>query len=462
MEAKKNRIVIVLMAANALLFAVVFLALGFFNHLSADDFHYLVTTQERGVWGAMVFYYQNWNPRWASTLVLNTLLLVHRKSENLIVMHDLTLIIGWVSFRILLHGLITQFGLSVSKVLRAVLPLYMLMAIFYVSFAKDDTWFWMSSTPMYLWGIFAVAAGFGFLLMKSPKAWSYLMIFLLFLFVGGSSEPVALVSLLVLFYLGFITRAHQTDRSYHIATIACLVGFGLDALGSGVQVRMEHLPQLPLFDRIVLGFKNYGILLLYRIPMLLPAFVAVLFPLVWIFKNETRFQAVSFGTLFSDNRKVLAVADLVTLTIAFMMGLIMSDLGPSRALLPFVVAMLSTGVILCIQSGEVFQRKFKGKLFIIVLAVQVSLLGYQIVCAAQMIPKAITYSEAVNARMKFIETSISKGDTLLELTPLPNSGWLYSAELSNDTSNFRNRHLQLYFGNKIRLFIPQDVPSDTE
>ena len=98
MEDTRNRIVIVLMAANALVFAVVFLALGFFNHLSADDFHYLVTTQERGVWDAMVFYYQNWNPRWASTLVLNTLLLVHSKSENLIVMHGLTLIIGWVSF----------------------------------------------------------------------------------------------------------------------------------------------------------------------------------------------------------------------------------------------------------------------------------------------------------------------------------------------------------------------------
>ncbi len=462
MEAKKNRIVIALMAANALVFAFIFLVLGFFNRLSADDFHYLVTTQERGVWGAMVFYYQNWNPRWASTLVLNALLLAHSKLENLIVMHGLTLIIGWASFRILLQGLITQFGLSVSKVLRAILPLYMLMALFYVSFAKDDTWFWMSSTPMYLWGVFEVAAGFGSLLMKSQKVWSYLIILLLFFYVGGSSEPVALVALLVLFYLGFMTRSHQTDRSYHIATIACLVGFGLDALGSGGQVRMEHLPQLPLFDRIVVGFKNYGILLFYRIPMLLPAFVAVLFPLVWIFKSDGRFQAVSFGALFSDNRKVLVLADLTTLTIAFMMGLIMSDLGPSRALLPVAVAMLAAGVILSIQSGEMLHQKFNAKLFAIVLAVQVSLLGYQIVCAAQVIPKAVAYSEAVDARMKSIETSIFQGDTLLELVPLPDSGWLHSAELSSDTSNFRNRHLQLYFGNRTRLFVPQTVPSDAE
>lgn len=450
------------MAANALVFALIFLTLGFFNHLSADDFHYLVTTQERGVWGAMVFYYQNWNPRWASTLVLNALLLAHSKSENLLVMHGLTLIIGWASFRILLQGLITQFDITVSRMLRAIFPLYMLMALFYVSFAKDDTWFWMSSIPMYLWGVFAVASGFGSLLMMSEKVWSYLIIFLLFWYVGGSSEPVALVSLLVLVYLGFISGAHQTSRIYHIATIACLVGFGLDALGSGVQVRMEHLPQLPLLDRFVVGIKNYGILLLYRIPKLLPALLAVLFPLVWIFKNETRFQADSFGALFSGNRKVLALADLSILTIAFMMGLIMSDLGPSRALLPVAVAMLSTGVILCIQSGEVFQRKFKGKLFTIVLAVQVSLLGYQIVCAAQVIPKAVAYSEAVDARMKSIETSISQGDTLLELAPLPDSGWLHSAELSSDTSNFRNRHLQLYFGNRIRLFVPQTVPSDAE
>jgi hypothetical protein len=462
MEERQHRWVMAVMALNAALFAATFLALGFFNRLSADDFHYLVTTQERGVWGAMVVYYQNWNPRWASTLVLNSLLLAHAKAGSLLLMHCLTLILGWGAFRTLLHGLEARFTIIFPSAQRVLFPFYALMTLFHVSFSKGDTWFWMSSTPMYLWGVFAVALGFGLLLMRSGMAWRYPLATLVFLYVGGSSEPVAVASLIVLFYLGITGTDGNGRRLYHIATIVCLIGFGLDALGSGAQVRMEHLPQLPLAERLFIGMKNYGRLIFLKLPLLLPALVAALLPMAWLWRNAAQWQAVSFKALYVGNRHLFLTADLLMLSISMMMGLVMSDMGPPRAWLPIAVLLMAIGVVLAFRSGALWQRTTKGYLLTVALVGQAVLFGYQVFAAAQMVPKAMRYASAVDGRMEHIHHAIAQGDTLLMLQPLPDSGWLHSAEVSADTANFRNRHLSLFFGNSIRLFVPESIPSESE
>jgi len=452
---------IALMAVNAVLFGGTFLVLGLYNRLSADDYHYLVTTQEHGIWGGMLEYYQNWNPRWASTLVLNALLLAHSKSHGLL-MHGLTLALGWGSLRMLLLGVEERFKLSFSKFQRVVLPFYFLMVLFHVSFAKDDSWFWMSSTPMYLWGIFAMAAGFGLLLVRNASLWHLPLLVVLFLYVGGSSEPVAVVALTVLFYLGILRSKGKNRRLYHIATVSCLIGFGLDALGSGAQVRLDHLPQLPISDRLFIGAKNYGRSVLMKLPLMLPILLAALLPIAVFFRDDERWQVASFKELYVSNRHVFALCDLVLLAIAFMMGLVMSEQGPARAWLPISAMLVVSGVILSSQLGEVLDRLMRRYLFHLVIAFQVLLIGIQLHGAAQMIPTAMTYAVSVDGRMEMIRSAVIRGDELCPLPPLTDAGWLHSAEISADTSDFRNRHLSLYFGNKTRVFVQQTVTSGSE
>ncbi len=377
-------------------------------------------------------------------------------------MHCLTQIFGWGAFRTLLHGLEVRLAIVFTSAQRILFPFYALMTLFHVSFSKGDTWFWMSSTPMYLWGVFAVAFGFGLLLMRSGMAWRYPLAALVFLYVGGSSEPVAVASLIVLFYLGITATDGNGRRLYHIATIACLIGFGLDAMGSGAQVRLEHLPQLPIAERLFIGMKNYGRLIFLKLPLLLPALIAALLPVAWLWRSAEQRQAVSFKALYVGNRHLFMTADLLMLSISMMMGLVMSDMGPPRAWLPIAVLFMAIGAVLAFRSGAVLQRTTKGHLLTVALVGQAVLFGYQVFAAAQMVPKAMRYASAVDGRMEHIHHAIAQGDTLLMLQPLPDPGWLYSAEVSADTANFRNRHLSLFFGNSIRLFVPESIPSESE
>lgn len=457
MENSREKWMGLLMSANALVFVTTFLSIGFFNRPSADDFQYLALAQEHGVWDAMVLMYHNWNPRWASTLVVNGFFAGWQDGVTLPLLHVLTIVLGWAAFALLLKFIFKEFSIR-----NLYLPFYCLAGLFYVSFGTGDTWYWLCSVPMYLWGLLAVAFGFGLLMMKGGKWWRIPIVALVFLYVGGSSEPVAVCTLILLIYLGLLRGDGIGPRMFHVATIACLTGLIIDAMGSGAQVRMEHLPQLPLTDKLWIALKNYGRLLLLRIPSVLPALLAFLLPVAWMGLVSREHQVSGPSELFSRNRHGFAVADLMMLTISLMMGLLMSDMGPDRAWLPISATILVLGAVIAWQLGGWLDTKFKGRLFQIALIAQVALLGYQGSELIIELPRAMHYAEAVDARMQTISDAVERGDTLLVLKPLPDSGWLQSAEITADTSHHRNRHLALHFGGKIKLFVGDPLPSGAE
>jgi len=457
MENNRENRMGLLMCANALIFVVTFLSIGFFNRPSADDFQYLALTQEHGVWDAMVLMYHNWNPRWASTLVVNGFFAGWQDGITLPLLHVLTIVLGWAAFAMLLNIVTREFTL-----MNLYLPFYFLAGLFYVSFGTGDTWYWLCSVPMYLWGVLAVVFGFGLVLIITGKWWRGPVVAVVFLYVGGSSEPVAVCTLIALIYLGLMAGDSNGPRIFHVATIACLAGLIIDTMGSGAQVRMEHLPQLPLTDKLWIALKNYGRLLLLRIPSVLPALLAFVLPVAWIGLVSSRYQASGPSELFNRNRHGFAVADLMMLTISLMMGLLMSDMGPDRAWLPISAAILVLGAVTAWQLGGWLDTKFKGRLFQIALIAQVALLGYQGSELIIELPRAMHYAEAVDERMQTISEAVERGDTLLELKPLPNPGWLQSAEITSDTAHHRNRHLALHFGGEIKLFVGDPLPSGAE
>lgn len=446
-----------LMAANGLLFVGLFIAIGLHNRPSADDFHYLALVQQHGVWDAMVLHYHHWNPRWASTLVVNGFFAHWQEGVTLPLLHVLTVVLGWSVFALLLR-LLTQ-ALPLKHLH---LPFYLLAGLFYMSFGIGDTWYWLCSVPMYLWGVLAFFLGFGLLLLEGGLWWRVPAVAVVFLYIGGSSEAVAVCVLILLIYFGLTQPDGRGPWMFHVATIACLVGLLIDALGSGVQVRMEHLPQLPLSERMWISLKNYGRLVLVHIPMKLPALLAFLLPVAWIGQVSGQFQSADLRELLGRNRPMLVVADLMAIGLSLMMGLLMSDMGPDRAWLPMSVMVLLVGLVIAYQSGAWLDARLRGRLFHAAAVAQVLLLGYQVRELVTELPRATAYAEAVDARMQTLAEAVALGDTLLALQPLPDAGWLQSAEITADTAHHLNRHLSLHFGNRIRVYVDAGVPSGSE
>jgi hypothetical protein len=451
-----------LMAANGLLFVGTFLGIGLFNRPSADDFHYLALVQQHGVWDAMLLHYHHWNPRWASTLVVNGFFSVWQDGVTLPVLHLMTVVVGWSAFAILFWALRKRNGIGMNRFQSVMLPLYLLAGLFHVSFGRGDTWYWLCSVPMYLWGVLATAFGFGLLFLQGGKWWRIPSVAVVFAYVGGSSEPVAVCALIVLIYVGLLRSDNVGPRIFHVATLACLIGLMVDAMGNGALVRMEHLPQLPITEKLWVGLKNYGRLLLLRIPSVLPALMAFLLPIAWIGQREAKYQAVSLTDLYVMNRHGFAMADLLLLCISFMMGLLMSDAGPDRAWLPISAMLFAVGAVVAYRSGNWLNGQLKGKLFHLALLSQVMLLAYQSYALTNGIPKARIYASAVDDRMRTIAEAVDRGDTLVVLKPLPDAGWLQSAEVTADTAHHLNQHLSLHFGKRVKLFVPEAVPSGAQ
>lgn len=452
----KDRWVALLVAFNGLVFMSTYLAIGIYNRLSADDFHYMHMVRELGVWDAMIFYYQNWNPRWSGTLLLNAVLGSYQDGLSLPAFHFLTMFFGCGAAVVLLWTLVQRLGIQISALELAAMPMYILAALFYVSLGTGDTWFWLSSMSMYMWGLLAVVLGFALLLRSNLSIPQQALLVVVFLYAGGAAETVAVSSLIVLLYLGITGRAGQ-GRGFHIATVACLIGFCLDAMGPGVHVRMDHLPHTAISDRLWEGVKNYGRLLFLYIPLMLPALTGFLLPLAWMGRKSEHLQVADFGSLHKSYRHSVAIADLIALGISFMMGLVMSGMGPDRAWLPVSAMVLAVGAMVAFRSGKWLMERTSGRLFHMVVLTQLLLIAFQLREMVVNVPKAKAYALAVDDRMAAISNAVAAGRLELELTPLPDSGWLHSAEITTDTSHHLNRHLSLHFDDKVKVSISQTV-----
>lgn len=467
MTKRQERIVFLLMAANAIVFAFVFLMVSRNYRLAADDFHYLMKTQELGVWKAMLFYYDNWNPRWSSTLVSNLSLSSIGPSKSALGFFLATYLLGLVAIGSMMTALSKGLALRFSNLQVLILSTYLLAGLFYSSFAQNDTWFWITVVPMYLWGCF-VAVLAGSLLLRSwfaPVRYSFIA--LGFIYVGGASESAAICSLITLFFLGFITHGKTLrvpfDRNaLHVATIACFAGFAICLLGQGIHIRNAHLPKIPLSDRVIIGFWNYFRFNFWQIPMVIPIVILMVSPFGFFGRRQLMYQLISIKGVFWTNRKLWGWADLTIVLLAFALAMVMGEMGPTRTWVPLTFIILSVGVCIAYSLGTWVYITTKGKLFLLVVIGQILLIGYQAVNGYQQISNTSAYAQAVDSRMQSIPERMKLNETIIQLSPLPDSGWLLSAEITADSSHFTNRHLKSFFGNGQAFVLEDSVTSTTE
>ncbi len=453
------------MTVNAVVFALIFIAVARNNRLAADDFHYLVKTRELGIWNAMRFYYENWNPRWSATLVTDTVLKNYSSTTTLLGFHLCSLMLAIASFYAFVKALVTQMKLPLKNIQALVIAMYLAAVLFYGSFSRNDTWFWLTVNPMYFWGSFAAVLGGSLVVLSGWKNVRTVLVAILFLYAGGASETVAITSLVTLFFLGIITDrqqfAIQLDRSIlHVATVSCLIGFGIDLLGAGVKVRFHHLPQLSVGERILVGLFNYIKFTLIEIPRTLPVFMLGMAPFAFLGRKHLRFQLITWKESLLADRKLWILSDLLVFIFSFSMAFSMGEMGPKRAWFPLSFIVLLFSLVFAYQLGTYLYIRTKGKLFQLVILSQVVAILAQLVLGVYQIRVTSAYAAAVDERMELL-SDLEQEPEIIELEPLPNSGWLFSAEISTDTAHFTNKQLSAYFGGN-NTFVLKDTLTSSQ
>ncbi len=463
MTNRQQRFVFGLMAANALLFVVIFLWVASNYRLAADDFHHVVMVKNHGIWETMVFYYQNWNPRWSSILITNSFLSKGENQSVLFLFHVCSLLLGFVSIWSFTSAINKTLKLPFTRIQISIISIYLLAIAFYISFEKNDTWYWITVAPMYLWGTFAAFLGGSLLLQHWIPIIRRVLTFLIFLFAGGASESAAIATLLTLLFLGIKTRRHETNwldrNALHAATLGCMVGFGISMIGPGIQIRREHLPHYPFGEKLLVGLWNYIKFNLKEIPLKLPLLILFVAPFGFFGRKQLRFQLVSIKEIFWANKTIWILSDLIILTLAMALGMVMCEMGPTRAWFPISVVMLMVGVVTAYQLGTWFYIFTKGRLIHFTIAALSITLIYQVHVGYTQISQTSEYAHAVDERMDFIHT-VESSAQLIELEPLPSSGWLFSSEISTDTAHFTNMHLGLFFNHKSKFVRKDTVTSD--
>lgn len=461
MTKKQETILFLLMSINAIAFVVIFLLVAYQYRLAWDDYHYAAMVRELGVWDAMKYYYNNWSPRWSSILVVNSFL-THAKNQSvLFLFHLCSLTFGVLAVSSFTASLKRKLQLPITKPQTVLIGTYVLAIVFYSSFSKADTWFWLTASPMYLWGVLASVLGGSLLLQNWNYRIRYPLIVFVFLYVGGSSESAALFSLTVLLFVGLFLRNSISSimdrKALHLATISCMIGFGICMVGDGIEVRREHLPSYPAQDRLLVGLWNYVKFNFYEIPKMLPLVVLAVVPFGFFGRKHLRFQLISFRDVFWSNKKLWFLADFCIAILALALGWVMCEMGPHRTWFPITMLVVAVAIALAYQLGSWAYIVSKGHFFKLVVLAQILFLSYQVYEVSVNLPKAVTYAEAHDARSTFLNKTVF--DSPISVVPLPQSGWLLSGDISTDPNRFTNKHLGLFFKSEYPIIADSTLTS---
>lgn len=259
-----------------MLAAVAFLALN--EPWVSDDFNNAVFVREHpGFWDAMVGGYQTWSGRFASTAF----------SWLAIQMRPVYGIVIWLGFVLLV---VMTFALARGRMPRAqrsdLYVLGLLLAAYWFGLpAIEETVFWASGSPVYLWPAVATL-----LFLYPYRRWdpklqesrqgplgliaSAAMMFLLGAWVGGSQEQVLVACLVFVGIVGFRTLREGALRrlpGHLYAGVAGLVLAGaVSLLAPGNTARLGAVPAMNVVETLIADVKYLAHIAVDWLPALVP------------------------------------------------------------------------------------------------------------------------------------------------------------------------------------------------
>ena len=434
-------------------FLILYFILSINSRLSADDFFFLNNLDAHGWWQSMLLSWHSWVTRWTSILWLNSIFSFYNLSGNFLFFHIVTLLMlvfALYRFSVFSMDFIIRNSAYKSPGLTALadLPRHSRFAVsFLISFfilttGVGETFFWITSSAMYLWSFIAVC----FLLaevLRGEKSVSTLVVCVLTAaYIGGAAEAIAIPCfILLLLILAFQLRKKMLKPATAISIAVLFVSILISYSGEGRVLRQSALPDISLLQSVTLNFRSFAQIELY---FLSEKFLfIILFFIAWMgFGAKLPFALNVNFKLFAW---VLGSYALLSFIFIFPSSYLLGEIPPLRARI--FVGFLNCCLLAFagVVTGAYFHRPLITSIIssvaVIVLVVMVGKIAIE--------QKKITtnYAVAVDKRMLFLKSFVYLGDNApITLDPLPDSGMLLSSEISSNPTDFRNQHLKKYFG----------------
>jgi hypothetical protein len=443
----------VVISAVILLFAALYATLSINNRPAADDFEFMNNLRANGLWNGMVVYWQSWNTRWLSILFLNAVYGSYNLLSSFFLYHLITLGFLNIALYKFCGSLFAGFSLDIPKRDKILLSSLLLVSFFFLAFDAAESFFWVNDNTMYLWSVIFILYGSSELIKKEYNFTSYAIAGASFFYIGAAFESYAAIALLLLAILlvyELLNKNKRNRKRINLLLVSILflsLSFSVELLGNGWRNRHEILGTPTLTSAFLITAKALVKMFVYYLPPKIHWLI--LFFLAWIgvgirWENNINLKKGFFI-------KLILVFSLATFIILFPSCYLLSETPPFRTWTLICFLLSLTIAIAAFAFGQSLSKNkkafayFSAVAFIFIISLQAK--GF-----LEQKKTTIEYANAYDARAKILRDSkLNNAQGIIELIPLPPSGMLYSAEISSDTNNYRNRHLRDYFQLKASL-----------
>jgi hypothetical protein len=451
-QVENSRSKFFLFAFLGIAFLLLYIFLSSNNRYAADDYYYLKNVRDSGVWNGMIISYTTWVTRWTALLFLNVIFLFNDLFHSLLPYQIFTLTALWTVLIVFMKVIDQRFfHFGFSTVVHFIYTLILIASFFFFSFSVAETWFWITSTSMYLWSIIFFLAGVALILSLKKKMLVSMCCAACFIFIGGASESMA-ISIGVFLFVTIIYHVYKRNNpraflssSENILLIIAFISLAVSLLityaGPGRMIRQSALPDTTVLNAVFITIKSVVKLLLFYLPVKIHWIIFFIVPWIYLGSIHSSDETIFLEKIFLRVVQFVLVFLVVSFICLFPVSWLLGESGPFRAWILVTLALS----FFCAASGFYIGRYTqwnKKYLSRIVYVTMVAAILFLVIIILDQQKAASAYSEAVDGRMKILKVTRQKETIVLE--SLPPSGMLYSAEISDDSSHFTNKHLQNY------------------
>jgi hypothetical protein len=444
-----------------LLFILLYFTLSYYNRIAVDDFYFLGNVQEWGVWQATIVEYETWSTRWSSVFLTHFVLGLYKFKYFLFFYHTLVLLALFGAFYYLIKNLSFRLNLVLTRFELILAAIFITNAIFFSTIKIGETWFWLCATNTYVLSMIFLLLGFSAIIQQKAKYWPDIFTVICFLYVGGSNESLAVFILpaliACLIYFKFskqIIFPAAFLRRCAFALAALLSAFFVLYSGGGMKVRQSFFQEISLLEAFLLNFKMSGIIFIRYLPSILH--FLLLFSLPAFFLGQQNKQVVPVKKIVVKIAIVSVSCILLILAFQFPITYKTQDVGAFRALFPVTfILFFAVSLVFFLLGKHCSTRIPRG--YILLIFSFSSIINF--FTLQQQLPLVREYSKAYDYR---IERMKKQNKAELKLPPLPQSGFLVSAEISNDTAHSVTQHFVRALQIKERIKVQNKFSADSD
>lgn len=455
-----NKIALLILWTASIVFGAFYITLTFNIRLPGDDLMLLYDYTKDG-WLDSVINFRS-NVRWTSILLCNTVFL---PNKNLATIHWNIAIFYFflfssliLAFTFFIRTIFLRFNNSSLALKDCVLVAFLFcLTLFYCTTAQCEVWFWMSATTIYLVPILFFVLGFGHLFSFKNNFFTYLIITISFLYIGGAVETFALITLFLLSGLLIITFLKSnhfelaTLRNKILVAIASLVVFLFkNLMGSKIIDRFHSIQRLYFESKNSIKHDQATkIIKIFEDPANLMIVLCILITVI-------------IGTIYRDKglqlskgkiKRMVIISGLLLVIISGItfipLYFTFNNLGPERAWFPFNFFLTLFLFSLAFYIGNVYEFKLLNLTPSKYIIASFIIIKIGILLKNQY-PIVTNYSYQYDQRIERLIKLKKIGNTKpAYFKPMPNSGLVIKAELDENglgkESNYFKHLLNLNF-----------------